>query len=231
MIQGGDPNGNGTGGPGYKFADEFVPGLDHSKPGMLSMANSGTATNGSQFFITIVPTTWLDGKHTVFGQVLDGQKVVDSMKQGATIEKVTIIRQGADAEKFTATQADFNRLEKEVATKANAAKEAQYAAQIKEIESKYPKAEKTSDGIYYEILTEGKGNVKGARKAASVDYTLTLMDGTVLDTSKGRGPLDFTTGAGQMITGFDMMVQEMKVGEKRVIILPPQCKFFFICSF
>lgn len=92
MIQGGCPYGTGTGGPGYKFEDEFKPGLRHSKPGILSMANAGPKTNGSQFFITHVPTAWLDGKHTVFGEVVgsDDQKVVDAISQGDTINSITI---------------------------------------------------------------------------------------------------------------------------------------------
>ena len=110
MIQGGDPKGNGTGGPGYRFEDEIVESLKHDGPGVLSMANAGAGTNGSQFFITHVETPWLDGKHTVFGRVLDGQDVVNKIAQGDKINKVTIVRQGDEASKFTATQADFNRL-------------------------------------------------------------------------------------------------------------------------
>ena len=102
MIQGGDPNGNGTGGPGYAFKDEFLPELKFTGPGILAMANSGPKTNGSQFFITHVATSWLDNHHTIFGHVITGQDIVNATEQGDTIVHIKIIRKGKVAKKFKA---------------------------------------------------------------------------------------------------------------------------------
>ncbi len=103
MIQGGDPNGNGTGGPGYRFADEFDRSLVHDRPGILSMANAGPGTNGSQFFITHVPTPWLNFRHTVFGHVVQGQDVVNSIQNGDRIISVKIIRKGEKVQNYDPT--------------------------------------------------------------------------------------------------------------------------------
>ncbi len=225
MIQGGDPKGNGTGGPGYRFEDEIVESLKHDGPGVLSMANAGAGTNGSQFFITHVETPWLDGKHTVFGRVLEGQDVVNKIVQGDKINKVTIVRQGDEASKFTATQADFDGLRAKVA-KENAEKKAkEQEAIIASIEATFPDATKTADGIYYKVTKEGSGITCGAGKNVAVHYTGYFLDGQVFDSSQGRGTLDFRTGAHQMIPGFDVMVQEMKVGEKRTVVLPPSMAY------
>jgi cyclophilin family peptidyl-prolyl cis-trans isomerase len=102
MIQGGDPQGTGQGGPGYAFKDEFDPSLSFTGPGILAMANAGPATNGSQFFITHVQTSWLNNRHTIFGHVIEGQDVVNKITQGDYILKVKIIRKGKLAKKFKA---------------------------------------------------------------------------------------------------------------------------------
>ena len=122
MIQGGCPQGTGTGDPGYKFDDEFHPSLKHDKPGVLAMANAGPGTNGSQFYITHVPTSWLDGKHTVFGHVVEGQDVVDAVAQGDVLETLEILRVGEEAEKWNAIEAFINfkgaRNKRDIALKA-----------------------------------------------------------------------------------------------------------------
>ena len=104
MIQGGDPTGTGMGGPGYKFRDEIDPSLRHDRAGVLSMANAGPSTNGSQFFITHNETPWLDGKHTVFGYVTKGQNIVDAIQQGDVIETIKITRKGKEAKAFDAAK-------------------------------------------------------------------------------------------------------------------------------
>ena len=223
MIQGGDPEGSGRGGPGYRFADECMDDLKFDKPGYLAMANAGPGTNGSQFFITHVPTDWLNGKHTIFGQVVnkDSQDVVNAVQQGDKIVKVTIVRQGAEAEKFTATQADFDKHASEAKAKAAERAKAAAAAKIKEVEEKFPGFSKDSNGIYFKTTKEGNGNKIGGKRKVAVEYKGYFVSGQVFDQSKGRGPLEFTTAGGQMIPGFDIMVQDMKIGEKRTIVLPP----------
>lgn len=228
MIQGGDPKGTGAGGPGYNFVDEFVDELIFDKPGKLAMANAGPNTNGSQFFITHVPTDWLNHKHTIFGQVVasEDQDVVNKIKQGDIIESVEIICVGSDAESFEISQEKFEQMNKSIEEenkkKIRERIQKLLAPKIKEVEEKYPNAQKDENGIYFEINSEGQGDKVGAGKHVWVDYKGLLVSGKVFDQSYGRGPLDFTTDGGQMIPGFDIMVQDMKLNEKRTIIIPPQ---------
>ena len=223
MIQGGDPKGNGTGGPGYQFPDEFVEGLEFNEKGKLAMANAGPGTNGSQFFITHVPTEWLNNKHTIFGEVVEGQDIVDAVEQGDTIQSIKIIRQGSDAEQFVVTQDSFDSMVEECIKKEEERVRKELAGVIEG-------CEKTDNGIYYKILKEGSGEVCGERQSVGVEYKGYLTDGTVFDASKGMSPhghdpLYFVTGAGQMIPGFDLMVQDMKKGEIRKIVLPPEMAY------
>ncbi|MDR1748099.1 MAG: peptidylprolyl isomerase [Spirochaetaceae bacterium] len=225
MVQGGDPLGTGSGGPGYRFADEIVPELTHEGPGVLSMANAGPGTNGSQFFITHVATPWLDGKHTVFGKVVSGQNVVDAIKQGDTIKSIRIIRNGTDAKAFTAAQADFDRLSAAAAEKNRAASERERAAVLKTIEEKFSGYDKTPDGIYYNITKQGSGAAVSKGQTLTMKYKGYLLNGRVFDDSDMHAPIEFTAGGGQLIPGFDKMAMAMKVGEKRTIVIPPELAY------
>jgi peptidylprolyl isomerase len=222
MIQGGCPLGTGTGDPGYKFPDEFDDSLKHSSPGILSMANSGPNSNGSQFFITHVETPWLDGKHTVFGRVIDGQDVVDSIKQGDILEEVRIIREGAEAEGFKTDQAAFEALVKEAERETKAEIEESRKAELDFIRDKWPDAVETDSGLRYIITKEGDGKDSPEMgTAVTTHYTGALLDGTRFDSSIDRGePAQFKTG--QVIQGWNEALMDMTRGEKRTLIIPPE---------
>ncbi|NUM32604.1 MAG: peptidylprolyl isomerase [Bacteroidetes bacterium] len=226
MIQGGDPLGNGTGGPGYSFADEFAPGLKHDAPGYLSMANSGPATNGSQFFITIVPTPWLDGKHAIFGKVIQGQNIVDSTLQGDIIQKVEIIRNGENAKKFVADQEHFNRLLEAIKIKEEEEKANSGKIFAEWVKKNYPNAKKTSTGLYYIVEKEGNGAQAMPGKTVKVHYKGMFTDGAIFDESYKRGePLQFQLGIGQVIKGWDEGIALMKVGAKYKLLIPYQLAY------
>lgn len=215
MIQGGCPLGTGTGSPGYKFDDEIHPDLKHDGPGKLSMANSGPATNGSQFFITHVETPWLDGKHTVFGNVIEGQNVVDTIEQGDEMS-VEILRVGTEAEAFNAVEA-FRTFEG-----LRAKREKEERRKQQELLDTVAKGyEETQSGLRYKILQSGEGNkaTKGAN--VSVHYKGQLLDGTVFDSSyKRKQPIEFSVGVGQVIAGWDEGILLLKVGDKARFVIP-----------
>ena len=216
MIQGGCPLGTGTGNPGYKFEDEFHPDLKHDKPGILSMANAGPGTNGSQFFITHIPTDWLDGKHTVFGNVIEGQNIVDSIGQGDVLETLEIIAVGSDAEAFQAVEA-FRSFEG--AREKNLAK--QKAAVEAELDKLATGFEKTESGLRYQILQKGSGSQATKGATVSVHYKGQLSDGTVFDSSyKRKEPIEFALGTGQVIAGWDEGVALLNVGDKARFVIP-----------
>jgi peptidyl-prolyl cis-trans isomerase A (cyclophilin A) len=225
MIQGGDPMGTGTGGPGYRFPDEFDPSLRHDVPGILSMANSGPGTNGSQFFITHVPTPHLDDKHTVFGKVFEGQAVVDSIAQGDKIITLKIERRGADAKAFTASQADFNKYLADAPARAKAAQDNARTAIYDQIGKKWPGIKKAESGVYFQVTKEGTGAPVKAGQNVKVKYKGYLLTGMVFDDSDMHAPIEFPVGRGQMIPGFDSQVLDMKVGECRTIVIPPELAY------
>ncbi len=225
MIQGGDPTGTGSGGPGYKFPDEIHPSLKHDRPGVLSMANSGPGTNGSQFFITHVPTPWLDGKHTVFGYVVRGQDVVDAVRTGDTIESVEIIRRGEQAQSCIADKESFDALlDGHKQAQAETGKE-EISRQVQLIQERHTGLLEGPEGILYRVDKEGTGDAVKPGSAVSLHYTGMLADGKVFDTSRKRGPLQFELGAGKIIPGFEAAVSTMRSGEKRTVIIPPHLAY------
>lgn len=216
MIQGGDPKGNGTGGPGYNFEDEIHPDLTHDKPGILSMANAGPGTNGSQFFITHIATPWLDGKHTVFGKVIEGQDVVNKIAQGDKLEKLEIIRQGEDAKKFNGVEA-FRSFSGAKAEREAAAKK-QQEEMLGEISQGF---EETSSGLRFKIEEKGTGAKAEKGKTVSVHYKGMLPDGTVFDSSYKRNePIDFPLGEGHVIAGWDEGIQLLHEGGQARFVIP-----------
>lgn len=216
MIQGGCPQGTGTGDAGYKFDDEFHPSLKHDRPGVLSMANAGPGTNGSQFFITHIPTDWLDGKHTVFGHVVEGQDIVDAVEQDDVLESLEIIRVGAEAEKWNAIEAfrtfEGSRAKRETAEKA-AAEEA-----MERLAAGY---DKTESGLRYKIIQKGSGKQAEAGKTVAVHYKGALENGKEFDNSYSRKkPIEFPLGRGNVIEGWDEGIALLQVGDKARFVIP-----------
>ena len=219
MVQGGDPLGTGQGGPGYKFPDEFDTTLKHSGPGILSMANAGAGTNGSQFFITHVETPWLNNKHTIFGHVVKGQDVVDAIQQNDTLKTVTILRKGKKAEEFDAAKV-FEFEKGNVSKKAEEKAKAEQVAMDKTLNEKYAGAKVTASGLRYIVEKEGTGASPLATNQVTVHYTGTLLNGKKFDSSVDRGqPATFPLN--QVIPGWTEGLQLMKVGGKTKFIIPP----------
>lgn len=232
MIQGGDPEGNGTGGPGYKFYDETRSDLKHDKPGILSMANSGPATNGSQFFITHKETPWLDGKHTVFGHVISGQNVVDAIAQDDVMQSVKIIRVGKEAKKFDAAKTfnteyakvaeGYKKEAAEIEKISKMSQEEYKAFMYQEVLKNFPNAKQSASGLVYIIEKEGEGLKIQSGSPVSLHYKGTFRrDGEKFDSSYDRNqPMDFQFQVQRMIPGFEEGIAMLKKGGKAKLIIP-----------
>jgi len=241
MIQGGDPLGNGSGDPGYKFKDEIVPELKHTGPGILSMANSGPTTNGSQFFITHKETSWLNGKHTVFGHVVKGQDVVNNITQDDVINKVTIIRKGKAAKEFDAPKifGDY------FANKANEEKlKSEKTASVRNAKKQYldgvrATATTLPSGLSYQIVKKGNGTKPAPESQVYVYYAGYFTDGSLFDSNfeevareygmhdeqraaqNGYKPFPFKMGTKTgMIQGFIEGIENLNIGDRAVVFIP-----------
>ena len=216
MIQAGCPFGTGTGDPGYKFDDEFHSELKHDRPGVISMANAGPSTNGSQFFITHVETPWLDNKHTVFGNVIDGMDVVNSISQNDEIISIKINAVGDKAKAFDAAKAfeDFNK------SKADRIKK-EKENELKMLKDLSKGFSKTSSGLLYKFEKENNSHKPSNGNKVKVHYKGMLLDGTVFDSSfKRNQPIEFTLGVGQVIKGWDEGISLLGIGDKASFIIP-----------
>jgi peptidyl-prolyl cis-trans isomerase A (cyclophilin A) len=241
MIQGGDPKGDGSGGPGYKFKNESHPSLKHSGPGILSMANAGPDTNGSQFFITHTAQPHLDGGYTIFGHVVTGQDVVDAIVQGDKIETVKIIRKGPEAEKFNAAKV-FESYYESIAIEKKKTEERLVklkAEAVKKFDNLKKKGKKTQSGLIYEFVTKSKTAKPATGTDVYIDYAGYLPDGTLFDSSYvqlskdygkfnpqkdqfgGYKPFPFKTGTKTgLIAGFLEALDLMAPGDKVIIYIP-----------
>lgn len=219
MIQGGDPKGNGSGGPGYKFKDEFDDSLKHDRAGILSMANSGKATNGSQFFITHKETPHLNGKHTVFGHVIKGQDIVNLIEKGDVINKVEIIRNSKAAKNFDAAtvfDTQFKGMEEEAKKAIVKQKEA-----IQSLLDNEAKATELPSGLKIFITKEGTGAKPKKGDNVKIHYTGYLRNGEIFDSSVKRNrPFQTAIGVGRVIQGWDEGVVSLKEGTKATLYIP-----------
>ncbi|MDQ0475842.1 peptidyl-prolyl cis-trans isomerase A (cyclophilin A) [Chryseobacterium sp. MDT2-18] len=243
MIQGGDPKGTGMGDPGYKFDDEKND-LQHTGKGILSMANSGPNTNGSQFFITEIATPWLDGKHTVFGEVVNGIEVIDTIanvekgpqdkpKTDVVLEKVAIFSKGDEyknydaAKIFSEGKAKIKENNKAILEKIEADKKKkaeEFAAnQQKLVDDLKATMQATPSGLYYKITQTTEGKKANVGDVVSVHYAGKLVDGKEFDSSfKRNEPIEITIGIGQVIKGWDEGILLLKEGESATLLIPSE---------
>ncbi len=231
MIQGGDPKGTGMGDPGYRFDDEKND-LKHTGKGILSMANSGPNTNGSQFFITEVATPWLDGRHTIFGKVVKGEEVIDAIanvekgaqdkpKTDIILEKVSVFGKGDEYKNYDAAKI-FSEGKEKIAANNKAMEEKAEAEAKKALEDLKAGMQVTESGLYYKVTKKTDGKAAKAGDNVQVHYAGKLTNGTEFDSSfKRNEPLEFPVGTGRVIKGWDEGILLLKEGETATLLIPP----------
>ncbi len=232
VIQGGDPLGDGTGGPGYAFIDEFHPDLRHDGPGVLSMANSGPGTNGSQFFITLKKQPHLDDRHTVFGRLVYGFDVLQEIGEQPVdrqtsrpfgdiiLTRVEIVRRGADANAFDPVAA-FERQD-EILARREVERSASKARFQAKLSKEFSSCTELENGLRYVVKSEGAGMGAQSGDMVTAHYVGFLEDGTKFDSSYDRNvPFRFPLGQGRVIKGWDEVFVSMRRGEKRRVVVPP----------
>jgi FKBP-type peptidyl-prolyl cis-trans isomerase len=232
MIQGGDPTGTGMGDPGYKFDDE-KNNLKHEGKGYLSMANSGPNTNGSQFFITHVPTPHLDGRHTVFGKVIKGLEVIDAIanvekgaqdkpKTDVVIKSVKIFTKGDAYKNYDASKI-FNEGKGKIRDNNVSFTAKQEEEAKKRLEDLKKTMQTTPSGLHYKITKQGTGKQPKAGDMVAVHYAGRLMNGQEFDNSFKRGqPIEFTVGVGQVIKGWDEGIMLLNEGSSATLMIPSE---------
>jgi peptidylprolyl isomerase len=234
VVQGGDPKGDGSGGPGYEFCDEIDPDLRFDAPGLLAMASAGRDRNGSQFFLTLAPAPHLNGRHTIFGRVVAGQEVLEAMAKqplmgpgrstpvsDIVMRKVRIVRTGAAAEAFDAATA-FAR-EAEIRAQQEAEREMAAAAFREQLEADHARAERTASGLEYIVFEPGSGDPPKRGDTISTHCTGYLADGTRFWSTYDQGePFRVVIGVGKVIPAWDEAYLDMRPGEKRRLIVPPE---------
>ncbi len=226
VVQTGDPNGDGSGGPGYRFPNEIDQSLTHGSAGVVSMANSGPDTNGSQFFITKSAAPWLDGQYSVFGEVVEGQDVVDSIEEGDTLETVKIIRKGEAATEFETDQDAFDSRLAELEENRREDQRRTVGQQLSYVEKNWPDAKDAGEGMRYLIEEEGSGPSPEAGDTIAVHYTGYLLNGMPFESTREREePVEFTLGEESIIEGWERTLLDMRVGEKRRAIIPPNLAY------
>jgi len=190
------------------------------------MANAGPNTNGSQFFITHVATPWLDGKHTVFGRVVQGQDVVNAVRQGDKIDRIAVIRNGTQANAFRTDQAAFDALVRNAASAAAARTKVQRDADMALVAQKYPGASVSPSGLRWVLQKAGAGPKPSRGSTAVVNIKGMLLSGKYFANSDlSGGAEEFPVGAGKILSGLDEAIMDMTVGEKRTVIVPPELAY------